>query len=365
MTFRKRKTPSPSFRLPPPFDPRAGQHASMDKPGLHTRLSVFQVVGDDGTAENQDTHDNYILCRGWDLDTDPDCKYLFDPTANAQGKGIAVAKPYGVRGTYPYVLGQMVVVAKVRTRLGDNPGVAHTTAGQPADLDEVIDLLTDVYGNPISWLDIGGGGDTLRLVELKTSLTPGGIADAWFLEWDSVQQTYVNPDHNAAPDLSAANGNSVWDPQNRFRSLGYEDTPEDISGAVMFVNSVGAVVSGQQKTKICLCQLTAAQTGSDTSFIVDTITPLDSGQIPSATTATVYNVPKCAGANGAPAMIEFNETSGHWEVQWIVNVSQSVVTNEQIDGTNKLIQIKTRTMWGNWVGSESGWTTIHTGGACP
>jgi hypothetical protein len=158
----------------------------------------------------------------------------------------------------------------------------------------------------------------------------------------------------------------------QWRALG-EDTAGSGKGAAGLarMNSAGdyEIVQCQEVARSCMCQLTAAQTGSDASFSVDTITPRDGGQLPVANstsaTLTAYNVPACAGADNSPARIDFNETSGHWEVQWIKNTSQATITAHQVDGPNKKLQYKSRTVWANQAGSESGWTDEHTGGACP
>jgi hypothetical protein len=154
-----------------------------------------------------------------------------------------------------------------------------------------------------------------------------------------------------------------------FRGYGSSHSGFSTTTAAKVWTSVGSngkeyIVGGKGLARICLCQLTAAQTGGDSSFTVDAVTVMDGGQSPGSS-LTVYNVSASAGADNAVACIEFNETSAHWEVQWIVNTSQSVVTDYQIDGPNKKFQKKTRTAWANWAGTESGWTDVHTGGACP
>lgn len=141
--WRKKATPAPAFKQPVPFLPVTGQHAPLGVPGIHTRLAYFQVV-------EADTHDDYVICRGWDLDRDPECRYRFDK--------IPIAKPYGLRGTNPYSVGQMLLCAKARTSLGDNPGVAAVTTGHPASLSELIELLKDEQDHPINWVIAESGG---------------------------------------------------------------------------------------------------------------------------------------------------------------------------------------------------------------
>jgi len=134
--WRKRATSAPAFRQPAPYNPLSGQHAPIGRSFPYSRIAMMQVA-------EEDTHDNYVVCRGFD----PECGRFLN-TVN-------VAKPYGIRGTNPYVVGQVFAAAKPRTALGDTPGKAETTVGHPADLDEAVMILTDDDGNPIAWLDIG------------------------------------------------------------------------------------------------------------------------------------------------------------------------------------------------------------------
>ncbi len=156
--LRKRRHPAPDFRMPgAPFNPVTGQRAQMglpDTPG--TILATFQVIGDDPTdTATQDTHANYVVCRGYEPEIDQYFRYLHDPKTNPGSKSIKVAKPYGVRGTYPYKRGQIIVAARVATRFGFNQGKAGVSTGQPADLDEEVDLLFDDDNVAVSWIDLG------------------------------------------------------------------------------------------------------------------------------------------------------------------------------------------------------------------
>ena len=161
MPIRKRRQPAPWFRRPAPYSGATGQHAGIGpaKPDL-TRLAMFQVCV-------TDTHDNYVGCCG----LDPEANVYFD-----SAHPMAVAKPYDVRGTFPYTVGQVIVCAKVRTKLGDNPGVASSSTGQPADLDEEIDMLKTDAGLPIFWLHVGGGGPRVFHGTLSADLAGGSTA---------------------------------------------------------------------------------------------------------------------------------------------------------------------------------------------
>ena len=80
--FRKRRQPAPFFRMPgAPFNPATGQRAPLGRyPIKETLLSIFQVIGDDpNDSTTEDTHENYIVCRGFDPSVDPSFRFLHDP----------------------------------------------------------------------------------------------------------------------------------------------------------------------------------------------------------------------------------------------------------------------------------------------
>lgn len=130
MTRRPRRIPTPSFKMPPPYNALTGMRDSLQSPTLSPHCALFQVAADDDKA-------NYVICRGWDTRTNSFVEY-----DGSEGKpGIPVAKPYGARQTGIYAVGQVHVAMLPVCELGHNPGVAETTEGHPADLDEEIELL--------------------------------------------------------------------------------------------------------------------------------------------------------------------------------------------------------------------------------
>jgi len=147
--LRKKRQPGPFFHMPgAPFAPIKGEDSPLGRHALKgTTLALFQVVAGD-------THDNYVECRGYEVDVDPTFTHIHDPYAFPSTTPINVAKPYGVRGTFPYTLGQVIVAARIFTKFGFTPGKAATTVGQPADLDEAIGILLDDAGTAISWMDL-------------------------------------------------------------------------------------------------------------------------------------------------------------------------------------------------------------------
>ena len=111
--YRKKRQPAPFFRQPgAPFNPATGQHAQLGPlPSKGTTLALFQVV-------EEDTHDNYVVCRGYEAESDQEFRFLHDPYTVPTTTPINVAKPYGVRGTNPYELGQVIVAARRASMTG-------------------------------------------------------------------------------------------------------------------------------------------------------------------------------------------------------------------------------------------------------
>lgn len=198
-------------------------------------------------------------------------------------------------------------------------------------------------------------------IELDDSIEPDGDnPQAYRLTFDS---------DGAVEDPDYANDSTfeVVDVSNSMRALGYQDTAAGEPGARGLCVEVGGhwvIVQMQEQAKLCTCKLTAAKTGSDASFLVDTIVPIDGGQNPVANstsaTVTAYNVRACAGADNADALIVWNETTDHWEVVAIINVTEEVVTAWRYDTSTHRFQVQTRTCWCNWAGAASEWTDVST-----
>lgn len=157
--WRKRKNPAPYFRNPAPYNPLSGEHAPIGRNIDRTRIAMMQVI-------EADTHDNYLVCRGYD----PDAKKFLH--------SVNVAKQYPIRGTFPYRVGCVLPAAKPSTMLGETSGVSATTLGCPADLNEVINILLDDNDHPIAWLDIGTQTSPLVRFILRTELIIADVAHA-------------------------------------------------------------------------------------------------------------------------------------------------------------------------------------------
>ncbi len=126
------------------------------------------------------------------------------------------------------------------------------------------------------------------------------------------------------------------------------------------------VVIRQPEATICKGVTTGTTNGAST-FTVDGVSAL-SGLVPVAgatNTLTVQNLPTMYLANNAAVMFVWNDSANQWE-GWGggSNNKQSLVTAVQVNTTSNTIDIKTRTLNGQWTNTESDWVTIHTGNTC-
>lgn len=162
--FRKRRQPTPNFRLPPPYQPITGVQAPLMVQGIFPYCAMVQVAA-------EDTHEKYVLCRGHDTRIN---KFIDYEAGNADKPGIPVAKPYGNRIVGMYQIAQVFPAVlplqgthpqradwygshaptptSVPWRVGQNPGVAETSKGHPEDLQETIEILYTDEGVVINWM---------------------------------------------------------------------------------------------------------------------------------------------------------------------------------------------------------------------
>ncbi len=181
---RRRKNPTPHFKILPPLQPQTGERAKLLVEGIYPYCALMQVV-------ETDTHCNYVVCRGWD----PRVRAYFTETP-----GIPVAKPYGKRFKGVYRVGQVFPCVLplpagfkdgnlTVPRIGQNPGEVEAAGGEcrghPFDLTEEVTLLTDDDGVFINWMILDNGPLVVRF-ELLEELTQfsGDIVDAARKTWD-------------------------------------------------------------------------------------------------------------------------------------------------------------------------------------
>jgi len=181
--FRKRRRPTPHFKIPSPYNPMQGENANLRQDGDSAFCAMMQVM-------EEDTHDDYVVCRG------------FDPRILRFMENISVAKPFGKRKPDTYQIGEVYPAflptqgnanfmdfrqvtyippspVAVEWRLGQNPGKVTgggLEGGQPADLSEAIEILYDDNGKVVNWLLIdskGGTGGTRKLQGTLEALEDG------------------------------------------------------------------------------------------------------------------------------------------------------------------------------------------------
>jgi hypothetical protein len=210
--FKKRRAVAPGFRLPPPYNPLAGQHKGLAQPTDPSRITTMRV---------KEIHDDYLVCEGWDPDNHV---YHLDHK---------VAKPMALRrnpvktielpdesevevgeAVYdqvwpPYFVGELIVAAKMMGVVGGavakpvvseaegegeggrllTPADQTLPEGMPYEgmaVDSGGETVAIGEGYPVFWIDLNVAGRTFReaikLFELKTALTPGSTADAYPLD---------------------------------------------------------------------------------------------------------------------------------------------------------------------------------------
>lgn len=180
--FRKRRRPTPHFKISSPYNPIAGEQANLRQEGTSPFCAMMQIAA-------ADTHENHVICRGFD----PRILRFIDYAAgNADKPGISVAKPFGKRTTNTYEIGQIYPAllptqgnadftdfrqvtyvppspSSVDWRVGQNPGVVvgGLDGGQPSNLSDAINILYDHNGKVINWilLDSPGGSSNGKTIE--------------------------------------------------------------------------------------------------------------------------------------------------------------------------------------------------------
>jgi len=290
--WKKKRAAAPYFKTPPVYNPVTGERAPLGDTASLTRIAMAQVT-------ESDSHDNYVVCR------------LFDPEFGKLLKSVNVAKPYSLRGTNPYVVGQVFAAAKPRTALGDTPGMAETSVGQPADLDEKVVILTDDDdGYPIAWLDISGGSSNSLIPYIPSDDVAPGDEDI---------EAYAVKD-----DLTADTDSDTILIQNKFpglyRGLGAdhsEFTPSPVAIVFTEVMPDGNphIAFGLGQAKMIRCQ--AKMSGSEkTLATVDHITPMDGGQNPVADSTSATLTMTYDGTwetdNGAWGVATWDEAADVW-----------------------------------------------------
>lgn len=166
--------------------------------GVFPYVAMMQVAA-------EDTEQDYVLCRGFDVRIG---RFIDYAVGDADKPGIPVAKPFGKRQVGAYTIAQIFPAilplqtsnpspVAVEWRVGQNPGVAVTTPGHPADLDEKVDFLKDTGDVYINWMLLDAG-ESVSLVECCLAVDHPGYGIVFTVKlmvWDS-----DNNGHKPDPD---------------------------------------------------------------------------------------------------------------------------------------------------------------------
>ena len=405
MTIRKRRSPAPSFRQPPPFNPITGRHAPIGWNADLTRVALMQVT---------EEHDDYLLCRGYDhenrvgLNEVCVAKPLVLQKTPWDGKtytidgvettftyddpevvgGVSTSRTVEEDGDsssqtilYPYFVGDILACVKPQTKLGETQGTpdeeSYTAAMDILDVtSKVMYEDEDEVGEGetrkvIAWMDLnvagrGWASSSIRRFELKDALTPGGSATAYLLYWLDETSSYSTLDE----DLDYLEF-EVYDARGDLNGKAKTTDGQGSRGyAKQMSDSQRWEIVAIQQYKRCTCKAKGAFTSASGTFTVDNVAVIDgisplSDPTDTAEELTVTNSIVAAGADNVDCRIEYNQTTAVWEIYAIALVSQVVQTTYQVDGANKEFEKKTRTLLGYFDDAESGWTVVHTGDDCP
>ena len=195
--LRKRKQPTPGFKLPAPFQPITGERAPLLVKGVYPYVAMMQVAA-------EDTERDYVICRGFDVRIG---RFIDYEEGNDDSPGIPVAKPFGKRYVGAYQIAQIFpAILPLQTdnpsptdvpwRVGQNPGVSTVTPGHPADLDEEVEALKDANDVYINWMLLDAEGE--QLVEGCLAENHPGYGTVFTIKlqvWDSANNGH-KPDPN-------------------------------------------------------------------------------------------------------------------------------------------------------------------------
>lgn len=246
--FRKRRRPTPGFKIPSPFNPMQGGQANLRQDGTSPYCAMMQIAA-------EDTYDDYVICRGFDTRI---LRFVDYAEGDPNKPGISVAKPFGKRRAGEYQIAEVYPAllpvqgndvyagfrqgvftppspTAVHWRVGQNPGVVTggLDGGQPDDLSDTIGILRDHNEKAVNWLLIdaaGGGAANFFVYELTADPTLGspttGFANIYSAEDES---TLIA---SAAPWIA---NKTIFDDQ----VAGDGGTCIEVAGTYYAVNAIG------------------------------------------------------------------------------------------------------------------------------
>jgi hypothetical protein len=297
VTIRKRRQPTPHFKLPPPYQPITGERAGLLVRGQYPYCAMMQVAADD-------EHDDYVICRGYD----PRIRRFIEYDSEDEDKpGIPVAKPYGNRIAGQYTVGHVFPAVLPLTKFGQNSGVAATSQGQPADLDEELEILYTDDSKPINWLLLDN--PVLRRFELKDALAPGGNATAYLWESDGPNTDIEFEVYDALGTCRGRAKDAYGSPHNQG-SRGYAAfMPETEHWEVISVQPHALTIRGQATGDVATTDSTFTIDGT---AVMQPTGGLITDQDP-AGNITIYNVFSWEGDEDGEVQADWNEGTDRWE----------------------------------------------------
>lgn len=247
-------------------------------------LDRFSILGIDGPifspSENLDTFKTRLGLNG-----------VFPTLEDHRGKFVVLLRPLAQGAVGPAAVAGVVPV-RVYVNSPDHTYcdviAKKTVGGEDCYLGSggsgaQILWLGPASSGDIAWaiVRLGAGGSTP--FELKTSLEPGGTADAWSVHIDQNAGEYADPDRESNTDLV------LFDFQKCFCAIGYDDTAAGESGARGECNADGGIIHVQQQAKVL--GGSAAVDGSGNLTQVQNLYVMDAGQLPAVTSLTPNTTP--------------------------------------------------------------------------
>lgn len=194
--LRKRKQPTPGFKLPAPFQPITGERAPLVVKGVFPYVAMMQVAA-------EDTERDYVLCRGFDVRIN---RFIDYAVGDDDKPGIPVAKPFGKRYAGAYRVAQIFPAilplqtdnpspSDVPWRVGQNPGVSTVTSGHPADLDEEVEALKDTGDIYINWMLLDEGEGLVECCLAENHPGYGVVFEVYVGKWKPTNNGWCYEDN--------------------------------------------------------------------------------------------------------------------------------------------------------------------------
>ncbi len=297
--LRKRKNPTPAFGLPPPFNPMTGEFAKLTTPGIYPSCALVEVAA-------ADTHDDYVICRGYDTRDQKFYEYDLD-----EGKpGIPVAKPFGKRAAGLYAVGEVYAAFLPQSLIGQNSG---TIAAGSTDLLDLEILETD-DGEYINWMLVEG--KAMVRFEMTAALTVGGEANAYMI----VRNAADNDWERQSPELTF----SVHDFQSLFAKPATPGVQTGAYGiAIKPMDQPDWEIVNMQIPRWVYFELLQALTRAGTGPVTAAI-DFYMGYNPDTAEANISVYDETSlfqgdsdGATGDHGIAEWNVRSSRWEIRYM------------------------------------------------